>query len=243
MKALILNSGIGKRMGDITKQRPKCMTQIGAGFTIISWQLDVLKKAGIKQAVITTGPFAEELEEYVLSLDTGMDIEFVANPDYDSTNYIYSIYCAKDSLEDEIILLHGDLVFEPAVAQVIVGSKESCIVVDSTLPLPEKDFKARISASRVKEVSTKIFGEDCAACQPFYHIHKSDMLMWLDEIKLFCESGRRGVYAEEALNGITDRLELYAAQQSGRLCSEIDNEDDLKVISSRFKKMVRSERI
>ena len=67
--------------------------------------------------------------------------------------------------------------------------------------------------------------------------------MWLDEITDFCESGRRGVYAEEALNGITDRLELYAAQQSTRLCSEIDNEDDLKVISSRFMKLVESERI
>ena len=243
MKALILNSGIGKRMGDITKQKPKCMTQIGGGFTIISWQLEVLKKTGIEQVVITTGPFAEALEEYVLSLNAGMDIEFVANPDYDSTNYIYSIYCAKDSLEDDIILLHGDLVFETAVAQDIIGSKESCVVVDSTLPLPEKDFKARLSASRVREVSTKIFGEDCAACQPFYHIRKSDMLMWLDEITLFCKSGRRGVYAEEALNGITDRLKLYAAQQSGRLCSEIDNEDDLKVISSRFMKLVKSERI
>ncbi len=243
MKALILNSGIGKRMGDITKNRPKCMTQIGTGFTIISWQLDVLKKAGVEQVVITTGPFAKALEEYVLSLDTGMDFEFVANPEYDSTNYIYSIYCAKDILEDDIILLHGDLVFETAVARDIVGSKESCVVVDSTLPLPEKDFKARLKGSRVLEVSTKIFGEDCAACQPFYNIRKEDMLMWLDEITLFCKSGRRGVYAEEALNGITDRLELCAAEQAGRLCSEIDNEDDLKVISSRFMKMVESERI
>ena len=28
MKALILNSGIGKRMGVLTKEHPKCMTEL-----------------------------------------------------------------------------------------------------------------------------------------------------------------------------------------------------------------------
>ena len=35
MKALILNSGLGHRMGDITKEHPKCMTEIDNSETII----------------------------------------------------------------------------------------------------------------------------------------------------------------------------------------------------------------
>lgn len=243
MKALILNSGIGKRMGDITKDKPKCMTEIGAGFTIISWQLFLLKKAGINEVVITTGPFADALEDYVESLNMDMDIKFVANPDYASTNYIYSIDCANEHLKDDIILLHGDLVFELSVVKDFIGSFGSCVAVDSSLPLPEKDFKAKLDGNRVMKVGIEFFGEDCVACQPFYHICKKDMVMWLSEISDFCSSGRRNVYAENALNNITDKVVITATELKKRLCNEIDNENDLIEISKRFKNLIESERI
>ena len=243
MKALILNSGIGRRMGEISKDQPKCMARIGAGFSIISWQLNVLKKAGINEAVITTGPFAGELRDYIESLNMGMVLEFVANPDYENTNYIYSIYCARDYLADEIILLHGDLVFEQTVVEDLISYSGSCVATDSSLPLPEKDFKARVDGDRVLAVGVEFFGADCVACQPIYHILKNDMQMWLSEIERFCQRGQTSVYAEKALNIITDKLELSALELGGRLCNEIDNEDDLIEISSRFNKLIESERI
>lgn len=242
MKALILNSGIGKRMGGLTKDKPKCMADIGGGFTIISWQLHVLQSAGVTEAVITTGPFADMLKSYVGDLKPKMDIEFVQNPQYDSTNYIYSIYCARESLRDDIILLHGDLVFEPSVAEDFMAFRESSVAVDCALPLPEKDFKARIEGGRVMAVGVEFFGDDCVACQPFYRIQKEDMLVWLSEIERFCESGRRSVYAENALNNITGGIIMRPAELDGRLCSEIDNEHDLSAISSRFLSCLGAER-
>jgi choline kinase len=239
MKALILNSGIGKRMGDLTKYKPKCMAEIGAGFTIISRQLCLLENAGIRETVITTGPFTDMLKSYVESLKPQMDIRFVANPEYESTNYIYSVYCAREYLRGDIISLHGDLVFEPSVLEDIAGSSESCMAVDSALPLPEKDFKARLEGNRVKAVGIEFFGEDCVACQPIYHMRGKDMQMWLGEISRFCSEGRRSVYAENALNNIMGQAALYTMELNGRLCSEIDNMEDLKMISARF---VESER-
>ncbi|MCI8324860.1 MAG: NTP transferase domain-containing protein, partial [Lachnospiraceae bacterium] len=57
MKALILNSGMGSRMGDRTSEHPKCMTEISPGETILSRQLNQLADIGIKEVVMTTGPF------------------------------------------------------------------------------------------------------------------------------------------------------------------------------------------
>ena len=55
MKALILNSGLGSRMGVLTSEHPKCMTEISPRETIISRQLNQLAEAGIREVVITTG--------------------------------------------------------------------------------------------------------------------------------------------------------------------------------------------
>ena len=59
MKALILNSGLGKRMGHLTQNRPKGMVEIHPGVTPLDLQIQQLLRAGIKETVITTGPFAK----------------------------------------------------------------------------------------------------------------------------------------------------------------------------------------
>ena len=56
MKAIILNSGIGKRMGDLTANKPKCLVTLKDNETILASQLKTLKNTGIKKILITTGP-------------------------------------------------------------------------------------------------------------------------------------------------------------------------------------------
>lgn len=88
MKALILNSGLGQRMGVITKEHPKCMTEISHSDTILSRQLRQLVSFGIKEVVITTGYYDKVLVEYCNELHLPLQFKFVNNPIYDKTNYI-----------------------------------------------------------------------------------------------------------------------------------------------------------
>ena len=55
MKALILNSGLGSRMGTLTSEHPKCMTEISSHETILSRQLRQIADEGIEEVIITTG--------------------------------------------------------------------------------------------------------------------------------------------------------------------------------------------
>ncbi len=57
MKALILNSGLGHRMGVLTSEHPKCMTEISSSETILSRQLRLIADAGITEVVMTAGRF------------------------------------------------------------------------------------------------------------------------------------------------------------------------------------------
>ena len=226
MIALILNSGLGHRMGDITKSHPKCMTEIYKNETILSRQLKLLYKSGIKKVVMTTGYFDNVLIDYCKSLNIPIDITFIKNPLYAETNYIYSIYCAKAELDDDIILMHGDLVFEESVLKDIIGSAKSCMKVSSTIPLPDKDFKAVVKEGRVYKVGIEFF-DSAMEAQALYKLNKKDWKVWLKEIELFCESDNRKVYAENAFNQISDKCEIYAFDVKDRLCTEIDTPEDL----------------
>ena len=93
MKALILNSGLGSRMGVLTSNHPKCMTEISSKETILSRQLKLIAEAGIEEVIMTTGYYDEVLVNYCESLGLPIHLTYVKNPVYDKTNYIYSIYC------------------------------------------------------------------------------------------------------------------------------------------------------
>ncbi len=236
MKALILNSGMGSRMGVLTSEHPKCMTEISARDTILSRQLKLLVDAGITEVVMTTGLFDGVLVNYCYSLDLPLHFSFVKNPIYDKTNYIYSIYCAKEQLDDDIILMHGDLVYEAEVLDKVVASETSCMTVSSTLPLPEKDFKARVVDGMVMAVGVDIF-TDAMEAQALYKLKREDWRVWMDKIIEFCEAGNTKVYAENALNELNGAANIAAIDVQNLLCAEIDNKEDLAVVSSKLKEV------
>ena len=236
MKALILNSGMGSRMGVLTSEQPKCMTKISSFETILSRQLNQIASAGINEVVMTTGYFDSVLVEYCKELDLPLHYEFVSNPLFRETNYIYSIYCARDYLDDDIVLMHGDLVFENSVFEEVINSAVSCMAVSSTLPLPEKDFKAVIKDGHISKVGIEFF-DSAMAAQPLYFLKKKDWKVWLDEIVSFCESNNRKCYAENAFNEVSDKALIFPMDVKDKLCSEIDNPEDLKVVSSRLKEI------
>lgn len=237
MKALILNSGMGTRMGVLTSEQPKCMTEISARETILSRQLRLIAEAGITEVVMTTGYYDNLLEEYCRSLDYPLHFTFVKNEDYRNTNYIYSIYSARKYLEDsDILLMHGDLVFEYKVLADMLGFWGSCMKVSSTAPLPDKDFKAVIREGKIEKIGVHFF-ENALEAQPLYKWNREDWKVWLKAILEFCERGQTKCYAEEAFNALEGRCCLYPLDTGNDLCTEVDTEEDLIVVKRKVKEV------
>lgn len=237
MKALILNSGLGRRMGVLTCEQPKCLTEVAPGETILSRQLQMIADAGIREVVITTGYRATDLEEYCRFLDLPLQIHFVHNPDYESTNYIWSICLARDILaDDDVVLMHGDLVFEADVLDAVLAAGDTCMAVSSSLPLPEKDFKAVVRDGRIRSIGIQFF-DDAVAAQPLYRLNREDWKVWLDEIVRFCAGDEKRCYAENAFNAVSDRCRMVPLDVADRLCAEIDTPEDLETVSARVREL------
>ncbi len=225
MKALLLTSGMGWRMGAMTREHPKCMTELPGGETILSRQLRLLSEAGVREIVMTTGAMADTLTAYCDTLPTRPILAH--NPLYAETNYIYSMRLAAETLGDtDLLLLHGDLAFSPLALLELTQRRESGVIVSSTLPLPEKDFKAKLGPNGVEEIGVSVF-ERAVAAQPLYYLTAADWRAWRGRIAEYCARGERGCYAENALNELLGReIRLRPVDMRDELCAEIDTPED-----------------
>lgn len=234
MKCIILNSGMGTRLGDLTKNNPKSLVHLDENTTIFSRAVSILSQYGIDEFIITTGYLDAILKGYAKKTFLDLNFVFVHNPVYDKTNYIKSLDLLPD-FDEDVILLHGDLVFNQKTAEYIFNSNRSCVVVDSTLPIPKDDFKAKIIDNHVKYIGIDYFDDDAVACQPFYHLKNDDWKIWKNKIKEFCDDGNTNVYAENALNTLTDEIIINALDIKGQLCMEVDTKDDLAKVKEILK--------
>jgi len=232
MKALIFNSGIGKRMGTLTLDKPKCLLRLNNGETLLSRQIRILRNFGINDFVITTGPYVDDVKTECLK-HRNCNFEFVHNDKYIETNYIVSMYNAICLLNNDFIMLHGDLVFDKRAIRKMLNSRfESTCYINKTKVLPEKDFKGRIKENRLHEVSIKIFDKDCYALQPLYKFSKNTMISLSNVVTKYVNNGMVGVYAENAFNEIFPSLNVQPLDYDDCFIEEIDNPDDYEKVSN-----------
>ena len=226
MKAIIFNSGYGNRMGEFTKTHHKSMAPVTNGETILHRQLRILSAEGIKDFIITTGPFEDQLKAVAADFPE-LNFSFVRNDIFDRTNYIYSMYLARDLINDDMIFLHGDLVFNRRLVHDMLNCADrNTVTVNFTKALPEKDFKGRVADGKVLEVSVKIFDTDCFAFQPFYKLDKATASAWVGKVVECIHKGETKCYAENALNEIFPALNIRAYSYENYYIDEIDNLDD-----------------
>ena len=233
MKALILNSGIGKRLRPLTEDKPKALIVI-EDKPLLGYQLDNLIECDIGDIIITTGPFEDKIRRYVREKYPNIRVSYVNNPKYDTTNYIYSMWLTKELINDDIILLHGDLLFDKKLLDKLINEKANCVLVNREIRAPEKDFKAVIENNRVVKIGVDFFGVNVFFSAPLYKFSKLDFLYWLDEIEKFIKKGDTKSYAEDVFNKISDKLILRPLYFGDEFCMEIDTEGDLDIARNLF---------
>jgi phosphoenolpyruvate phosphomutase len=229
MRALILGSGEGRRLRPLTKWRPKLLLKIG-GNTLLGHQLESLIDQGVRDVIITTGPFGERVKKYVAKNYPVLNASFVKNPHYRTTNYIYSMWLARRFVDDDVLLLHGDLIFEKGLPRKLLHHKSSnCVLVNKRVKPPEKDFKAVIDSGRVVKIGVEFFGKNAFFLVPIYKFAKRDFGVWLKEIEKAVRAGDLKIYAETVFNKISDKIMLRPVYFTKEFCMEIDTKQDLEL--------------
>ena len=112
--ALLLAAGTGNRLYPLTQNAPKCLTIVN-GISILERLISSLNQHGFKRLVVVTGYLETHIRDFLGDQVGGMKIEYVFSPLYKTTNNIYSLWMAREIINEPFLLLESDLVFDESL--------------------------------------------------------------------------------------------------------------------------------
>lgn len=243
MKGIILAAGIGSRLRPMTDNKPKCLVTV-AGKTMLDYQLDAYREAGIKDIIIIVGYKGEQIEKHCRYIDD-LNITIINNEEYEDTNNMYSLYLAKDHLiGNPFILNNADLVIEQDIVKNMLKSpKPDLVAVDVGLFNDESMKVVCDNQGYIRDISKKITEDFANGCSiDFYKISKDNSVRLFEDIEKTISSGNRKDWTEVALQRIfkNSEVQFERLDVSGKKWVEIDNYDDLALADSYFSQSTKS---
>lgn len=112
--ALLLAAGIGSRLSPLTDMAPKCLVPVN-GIPILERLIHSLQVHNFKRLVVVIGHQADRVRNFLGTRAGGMAISYVTSPLYKTTNNIYSLWLARNVIDEPFLLIESDLVFDPAI--------------------------------------------------------------------------------------------------------------------------------
>lgn len=109
--ALLLAAGTGSRLAPLTDSTPKCLVTVNE-ISILERLISSLQDHNFNRLVVVIGHQGESIREYLGTHKEGMDITYITSPLYKTTNNIYSLWLAREVIDEPFLLIESDLVFD-----------------------------------------------------------------------------------------------------------------------------------
>lgn len=123
--AIIVAAGFERNIWPLNQDRPKAMLEI-QGKSILSRQIDVLQKCGIRDIAVVKGYKQEKIN--VPGITT------YVNPDYKKTHILRSLFYAEAKMQDKFIFLYGDILFDEMILEKLLKAKGDILLAVERLP-------------------------------------------------------------------------------------------------------------
>ncbi len=154
MKAVILAAGTSSRLRPLTASTPKCLLKVN-GKTLLERTLDNFISNGITDFLIVTGYLQDMIRDFVAQNYPNLNVKFLCNKDYATTNNIYSLFLAEDfACGNDFILSDSDILFSKDIIAALLADKNPDVLAMNRHELGEEEIKIISDADRnVLEIS------------------------------------------------------------------------------------------
>ena len=239
MKAVILAAGMGSRIRPLTDNCPKSMLKIG-GNSILEMMLSRLRDCGIRDVVLVLGYLQEQIKEYVTIRFPDLNVQFVTNEHYATTNTGYSLMLARDLVEGSaFIKSDADVVFDKEILSRLIASEhDNCLCIDKNIQLDAEEIKVIIKdQNRVIKANKSVSPAD--AVGESIGIEKicrdTGKQLFAELATMMQDKCNHQEYYEGAYERLIEKeIPFYALDISGLKWTEIDTAADFKLAKEIF---------
>ncbi len=224
MRAIILAAGRGGRLQGVTGDRPKCLARLGAA-TLLERQISALRGCGLAPITVVDGYRSAEVRRIA-----GADVEFVHNPQFASTNSLYSLWLTRDLLVDGFLVLNCDVLFDPQLlVDLLTARYPDALLVASRGAdrYSDEEMKVRIRGGRVVAIATSIDSDEADGENiGIGKFGPNGAAILVDELERIVAAGGTREWLPAAFAAFAERRPLYAVDSRGLPWIEIDFPED-----------------
>jgi choline kinase len=231
VKAIILAAGVGRRLETRLAGRPKCLLAVG-GQTLLARLLDALAAAAVREAVVVVGHGADAVREAIGASRAGMPVRYAFNPDY-RKGAILSLWCAREELDDDVLVMDADVLCPPALIVRLVRSPHAtCFLLDGSVTPSGEEQILMARAGRVYDIaktrsvpsSYDTFGESVG----FLKVARADAPILRSALEVAIAAGRDDIEHEQVFPELMRRCAIGYERIDGVPWIEIDFPEDVE---------------
>lgn len=240
MKVLFLAAGLANRLRPLTNQKTKTLIDLG-GKSIMEHSLESLTSRGFRDFVFVSGHGHEFLKEGVESLSRRLNFKYIIlfNQDFEKKNNCSSVLLALDYLDDHVLLINSDVVYDPAILDEVVDRFETSLVIDDYKQLTEESMKVFVKDGCVTKINKALAIDESFGEYIGISILHRDTLPALKKALQKVVAETPHLYYEDGYDLLFARMPFKVLSTKGRKWIEVDNHDDLalarKLIEKAFK--------
>jgi len=242
MKAVILAAGVGSRIRPLTDNCPKSLLKVG-GHTILEMMISHIRDCGITDVVFVLGYLQEQIKDYVTQNFPELNVHFITNEQYATTNTGFSLMLARDLVAgSSFIKFDADVVFDKTILrQLISCDHDNALCIDKNIQLDAEEIKVIIRENNrvVKASKTVNPKEAIGESIGIEKISAETALQLFSELEVMMQDTQNHQeYYEAAYERLIEKdVPFYALDISGLKWVEIDTQEDFisakKIFSSK----------
>ncbi len=238
MKAIILAAGRGSRLLPLTETQPKCLLPV-AGTSVLGLQLDTLERAGVDEAIVITGFMARSVEQEIATRSGSLKVTTLFNPFFQVADNLASCWMAREHMRSDFLLINGDTLFEPALAEQVLASRANDIqvTIDKKDAYDSDDMKVSLDGEALTAIGKTLSADQShGESIGFLRFMQNGPEIFAGKLHEMMRTGD-GVSAWflSAIDALARSGQgVHTHSIAGRIWAELDTHEDYKIVKALF---------
>ena len=228
MKAIIMAAGVGRRLHKLNMNKPKCLITAGSE-TLIRRSVNLLTSKGIGDITVIVGYKAD-----LIRSELNNDVTYFENPYFQTTNSILSLWYARDILEENVLLLNGDLYYEHSILDYAINQTNAVVMLADSTRIDNADYRFGFTGKQINLFGKHLTNQETdAEYVGIVRIDKGFIKTFKQTLKKMIAAGKSNIWWEDVLYSfISKQVPIHFFDVAGTFWTEVDTLQDYNYLQN-----------